>query len=215
MEKKIAPPVFNGEEGESYLDWKTDLECWEEFTDIPKKKRAAALLLELKDGGKVKDVVRSLGKEKLLTEDGMKLVLEQLDKIYKEDDAALTYRAYGQFEKYVRPKDMNLHTYTAQFEKMLSALKTYQVNLPEVVLAFRYLASANLPTDKVNLALATVKSLTYKDMGETVKRLCLLKKKWGDLCILGGPNDLLENSGGTYLSILQKIIYWVFFHIFE
>ena len=33
----------------------------------------------------------------------------------------------------------------------------------------------------------------------------ILKKKWGDLCFLGGPNDLLANSGGTYLYILQKL----------
>ena len=75
MEKKIAPPVFNGEEGENYLDWRTDVECWEEFTDIPKKKRATALLLELRDGSKVKDAVRPLGKDVLLSDEGMKKVL--------------------------------------------------------------------------------------------------------------------------------------------
>ena len=166
MEKKIAPPVFNGDEGENYLDWRTDVECWEAFTDIPKNKRATALLLALKDGGKVKDAVRSLGKDVLMKDDGMQKVLAHLDKIYKEDDAALTYRAYGEFEKYVRPQDMNLPGYTAKFEKMLAALKKYKVDLPEVVLAYRYLASSNLPTEKVDLALATVNALTYKDMGE-------------------------------------------------
>ena len=34
---------------------------------------------------------------------------------------------------------------------------------------------------------------------------CDSEKKVGDLCILGGPNDLLANSGGTYLSIRQKL----------
>ena len=34
---------------------------------------------------------------------------------------------------------------------------------------------------------------------------CDFEKKWGDLCILGGPNDWLPNFGGTYLSILKKL----------
>ena len=52
-----------------------DIELWEEFTDLEKKKRATALLLQLKEGGKVKNAVRSLGKEALLAEDGLKKVL--------------------------------------------------------------------------------------------------------------------------------------------
>ena len=95
MEEKKAPPVSNGEEGENYLDWRMDIELWEEFTDLEKKKRATALLLQLKEGGKVKNAVRSLGKEALLAEDGLKKVLGHLDKIYKEDEGPYSYRAYS------------------------------------------------------------------------------------------------------------------------
>ncbi len=66
-EKRTAPPVFNGVEGENYLDWKLDFQCWEDFTEIEQKKRATRFLLELKEG-KVKDLVRSLetqGTEKI------------------------------------------------------------------------------------------------------------------------------------------------------
>ena len=170
MEKKKAPPVFNGEEGENYLDWRMDIELWEKFTDL-EKKRATVLLLQLKEGGKVKNAVRSLGKEALLAEDGLKKVLGHLDKIYKEDEGAYSYRAYSKFEKFVRPKEMTLQNYMSEFEKLIAVLKKYKIELPQAVLAYRFLNSANLLPEKVDLVLANVKTMTYKDMSEAVKRL--------------------------------------------
>ena len=95
-----APPAFI--EGMNYADWKLDLELWMEFTTIEKKKQGTALLLELK-AGKVKDAVRSLGKAALVAEDGLKRIMDHLDKIYLEDSAQESYRAYSKFEKYKRP----------------------------------------------------------------------------------------------------------------
>ena len=89
-----APPIFS--EGSSYYDWKLDLELWMEFTTLEKKKHGTALLLELKSG-KVKDAVRSLSKNVLVAEDGLKQIVYHLDKIYVEDSAHKSYRAYGRF----------------------------------------------------------------------------------------------------------------------
>ena len=59
---------------------------------------------------------------------------------------------------------MNLQSYISEFEKLLADLKKQKITLPDEVLAYRLLNSANLPPEKVDLALATVKSLTYKEM---------------------------------------------------
>ena len=69
-----APPAF--EEGMEYNNWKLDLELWQEFTSLEKKKHhGTALLLELKPG-KVKDTVRSL-----VAENAISQITTQLDKI--------------------------------------------------------------------------------------------------------------------------------------
>ena len=66
---------------------------------------------------------------------------------------------------------MSLQSYISEFEKMLADLKRHKITLPETVVAYRFLNSANLPSDKVSLALATVKELTYKEMCVTVGKI--------------------------------------------
>ena len=163
-----APPAFN--EKDNYADWKLDLELWKDFTSIPPKKMGTALLLELKEG-KVKQAIRSLGKEVISADDGLDKIITHLDKIYEEEAAQVSYRAYSRFEKYERPSSMDLQSYIAEFEKLLADLKRQKIILPEEVMAYRVLNSASLPPEKVDLALATVKSLTYKDMCTTISKI--------------------------------------------
>ncbi len=179
-----APPAFK--EGECYDDWKLDIELWKEFTSLAKKKQGTALLLELKEG-KVKNAVRSLGKDVLAAEDGLDKIVAHLDKIYKEDAAHLTYRVYCKFEKYERPENMNLQSYMAEFEKMLADLKRHNITLPEEVMAYRVLNSANMPPEKVDLALATVKALTYKDMCTTIGKIFFVQSNMPVLDQVNAP----------------------------
>ena len=60
-----APPAFR--ESDDYSDFKMDMELWEEFTSLDKKKRGTAFLLELGEG-KVKNAIRSLGKAVITAE---------------------------------------------------------------------------------------------------------------------------------------------------
>ena len=112
-----APSVFNSEStGVSYEDWKLDIQLWQEYTSLPKNKHVTAFLLALKEG-KVKDVVRSLGRDILISDDGLERIIGQLDRIYKEDVAIMSYRIYRQFVTYVRPHEMSLHDYLSEFGK--------------------------------------------------------------------------------------------------
>ena len=163
-----APPAY--EEGRCYEDWKLDIELWQEFTGLPKKKHGAAFLLELREG-KVKNTVRSLGKAVISAENGLTKIIEELDRIYEENSDQMSYRAYCRFVKYQRTDNMNLQSYISQYEKLLADLKKIKVVLPEVVLAYHVLHSANLPLEKVDLALSTVKTMTYRDMVTTISKI--------------------------------------------
>ena len=133
----------------------------EEFTSLDKKKRGTAFLLELGEG-KVKNAIRSLGIAVITAEDGITQIIAHLDQIYEEDTAQVSYRVYSKFEKYVRPESLPLQSYISEFEKMIADLKRQKIDLPDAVLAYRLLNSANLSAEKVDLAMATVKELTYK-----------------------------------------------------
>ena len=43
-----APPAYC--DGENYSGWKLDIDLWQEFTSLEKKKQGTAFLLELKPG---------------------------------------------------------------------------------------------------------------------------------------------------------------------
>ena len=187
-----APPAFG--EGMSYSDWKLDLELWKEFTTLDKKKQGTALLLELPQG-KVKDMVRSLGKAVLIAEDGIAQILTHLDKIFLEDKALMEYKAYSRFEMLKREECMSLADFVSEFERLQADLKKFKINLPETVLAYRFLNSVNLPSEKIELALATVKAMTYKDVSTTVAKIFSV----GSSALWSGPST--HESDGTVIKV--------------
>ena len=76
-----TPPVLSDPEG--YSNWRADLEIWEMFTDLEKKKRGPAVFLSLT--GQAREHVRALGAEEIGKETGVKSIIEQLDKIFLKD----------------------------------------------------------------------------------------------------------------------------------
>ena len=73
-------------------------------------------------------------------------------------------------------------------EKHVADLRKIDLTLPDVVLAYSVLNSANLPQDKVDLALNTVKNMTYKDMCITLSKMFSVQTN-------------LEQSSGTMLQV--------------
>ena len=71
-----------------------------------------------------------MGKEVLVAEDGLSKTIAHLDKIYREDSAQISYRVYSKFEKFSRPDDMSLQSYTSEFERLLADLKKQKIILP-------------------------------------------------------------------------------------
>ena len=130
-----APPAYK--EGRCYEDWKLDIDLWNEFTALPKKRRATTFLLELKEG-KVTNHVRSLGKEVLMAEDGLEKIIARLDKIYKEDSSHIAYKINCKFEQYERREEMNLQSYISEFEKLYNDLKKQKIVQPKKYLPIEY-----------------------------------------------------------------------------
>ena len=89
----------------------------------------------------------------------LKKLIEKLDSLYLEDINQSAYAAYESFEMYRRPKDMNMKEFLNNFERLYNKLKVYQMELPDGVLAYRVLKSANLSEENEKLARATITTL--------------------------------------------------------
>ena len=177
-QKFIAPPELVPE---SYMTWKKEMRFWEIATPTQKSKRAPTVFLGLK--GKAREAVLEMDPEALNTDDGMLLLYEKLDSLFLVDKNQAALEAYGKFEKYLRPSDVSMFDFQIEFDRMVQQLKAYEIQLPEAVLAYRALKSANLNENHEKLIMATVKEITLKEMMSQIRK------------VMGVRSDVSSSSG--------------------
>ena len=165
-EIKAPPPM---RDGLPYSDWKYEIQIWEKFTSYEKKKRGPALFLSLT--GSARDAAREIPLEEIDKDDGMSKLLTKLDELYLKDENNTAFEAYESFESYQRPSDMDMTTYINAFERLYQKAKNFKFELPDGVLAYRLLKSANLSSEHEQLARATLPSLTYANMKSQLKKI--------------------------------------------
>ena len=76
-----TPSVLVDEDG--YGEWLNDVKIWQLFTDLEKKKQGPALYLTLT--GRDRECVHKLTPEVIGGEDGVKKIIEKLDKLFMKD----------------------------------------------------------------------------------------------------------------------------------
>ena len=107
--------------------------------------------------------------EDLNSNDGVKTLITKLESLYKKDEAQHAFNIYEDFESFQRPTDMNVVDYINEFDRLYSRLKEKKMELPDGVLAYRLLKSANVTNDKQMLCRATITDLTFANMKKQIK----------------------------------------------
>ena len=158
---KTSPPIFN-EETDTWTDYKKELEIWKALTTLEPKKQGPALYLQLQD--KAKEAVQNLEISKVTAENCIVEIINVLDELYNENENQSAYLAYSEFENFKRPSDMTTKDYIAKFEALNGNIRKYNMELPDSVLAYRLLNSANLNEEENKLCRATLTELRYEQM---------------------------------------------------
>ena len=159
-----------------YADWKAELEIWRSFTDLAKAKQGPAVFLSLK--GKARQTALAEVKPAdLAKETGVDTILNTLDKLYVKDVCDAAYSAFGNFCKFKRPDHMSVSDYMAEFNLRLCKIKSYNMNLPDNVLAYYLLDCVNLSDEQTSLCRATCAKLTYADMKTQIERVAISNPK--------------------------------------
>ena len=110
---------------------------------------------------KAREAVLEINATDLNKDDGMEKLYTKLDSLFQEDSNQAALSAYDTFDRYLRPKDMSVKDFLITFEQMTTKLKEdHKITLPEPVLAYRALRSANLCEENERLIRATVSDLT-------------------------------------------------------
>ena len=151
----IKVPIFSKEK--SYDVWQVEIKAWQKVTTVEENKQALAIALALPEGSEVRTrVFEETGPiDELNSADGVKKLLERLDKWYKKDNLSAAYEAWTGFDMYKRSKDITIDSYISEFMRKNNELQKY-VKVPKSIVAFKMLDNAGLNFADKQIALTAV-----------------------------------------------------------
>ena len=162
----IAPPQL---EPSNYTSWRKEMIFWEHTTNVDIKKHTATVFLTLT--GKVREAILEMSPTDLNEEDELSKLYSKLDELFKEDENKAALETYNKFKRYSRPSEVTIVVYLIEFDRMTAQLKLHKIILPEPVLAYRVLRSANLTDVHERLIRATISELTQNPMAFQLKKV--------------------------------------------
>ena len=107
-----TPPELNDDT--NYQDWKTDLEVWEMYTELPAKRKGPAVFLALQ--GAARDCLRELTPARIGSDNGFELICQKLDQVYLENVNYRAFTAFKNFYDFKRPSDMSIKDFVISYE---------------------------------------------------------------------------------------------------
>ena len=82
-----------------------------------------------------------------------------------------TFIASEEFETLQRPPSTSISNYINEFERRNDKIKSKEIKLPDPVLTYRQLKSADVSEQKQTLARADISKLTFEDMKKQLKAI--------------------------------------------
>ena len=161
---KYPPAMYD-----PYNEWKNELVAWKHLTDLPEDKHGAALLRSL--DGDAKKAAQKVPIQTIITAEGWKEILAELDKLYEKDKSASKYNAFDKLIKFRRPDDMTLNDYLRKFELLKNQCESFGTIISDDLLAYCMLECANFSTEKKELVRATLTDMKTSEMREKLRRI--------------------------------------------
>ena len=93
-----TPPLFH--KSKSYSDWVHLVNLWTKFTDLDPTRQGPALVMSLE--GKALDTILELDDKDISHKDGVTMIINKLNKLYKKDELNEKFEDLEKFENYKR-----------------------------------------------------------------------------------------------------------------
>ena len=188
------PPTFDPE-NDVYENWKSDIEVWQILVD-EKVKQGPAVYLSLQ--GDARSAVRHLKPADLAKDDGVNLIVAELDKVYIKDETARTFQAIKNVIEFRREAGQNFSKFIVEFQSRFREFESYKIVVPDSLKAYFLIKAANLNEEHERLVRATAK-MEFNDMKDQ------LQKVFGQYC---DKEEVLEGA----LPIKEECLYGAYGH---
>ena len=183
-----------------FAAYKNKVNFWKGVCGLPKKKQAGHLALALPNDleDPLQDqVMEQFTCEELEVDDGVKILLDFLEKKYGKDELLDCLDKYKDFRDFVRTGE-SITEYISNFDIKYNRLHKLGVILPPSVLAFELIRNANVLKDEEKLVLTGL-DFSKKDELFDMAKLSL-RKFLGEGCSGG------SSGGGP--AIKQEPVFW-------
>ena len=116
--KYLDPPAFIGPK-RTYTMYCSDLMMWSRINPIKEESQAEVVVYNLEghSSGIKEKIMTKIGETLVNNKEGIKVLVEYLDSVYKEDDMSDTWTKYKNFQKMTRKTDQSIPDFIAEFEK--------------------------------------------------------------------------------------------------
>ena len=161
------PPVLN--EDTQYESWVKEVDLWSACCKLEQNQQGPALALSL--SGNARQAALNVDSGTLKSNGGLAAVINKLNGLYLKDENQRIYVALKSFEQYKRPQTLSMDNYLNEFDLKYGKLKGHAIVLPDAVLAYRLLESANLDKSKSELVRATITRMSFDEMKKQLRKL--------------------------------------------
>ena len=197
----IEPPAFISDK-KSYAEYKADLNMWSRITSLDKKVQAETVVYRLEGHpSRIKEkILTQLGDKLQDNENGIKELIDFLDKIYNKDDMADAWDKFSEFASFTKKPDQNMDLFISEWENSYHKAKKVGCVYSDMILAFKLLKDAKLNDIETKLVLTGV---NYVD-GKANKDLCDQIKR--SLKKFQGRSVILEESCRSDIAGLESVL---------
>ena len=119
-----APPSLT--EGKSYEFWKKEIKIWQ-LLKVATAKEEGPLIFTNSLTERDKKVISELTVDEIGSDQGLKKILDKLDKLYLADKNQRTFAALDQFEKYKRPSNTTMSDFILEFTKLHNKVTEFEL----------------------------------------------------------------------------------------
>ena len=164
---KVPPQLSNFK---SYNDLVGLVNIWTKFTDLEPERQGPVLVMPL--SGKALESILELDDKDITSQDGVKLIVEKLNILYKNDELHKKFQGLKNFESYRRASDANIQQFQIGFEQYCHKLKQHQTTISEDLLGFKLLKAANLSSHHEQLIQASItRQIDYETIKAKIKSI--------------------------------------------
>ena len=188
--KCFEPPAFISKT-KSYSAYKADLKRWSRITSIDVKLQAEVVVYNLEGHpSRIKEKIDvKIGKDLENNKDGMAVLIEYLDSVYKEDEMSDAWNKYKNFQKVARSPKQDISNFISDFEKEYLLAKEAGCEYSDIILAFRLLEASNLSESDEKFVLTGVDFVTGKTKENLEEQMKASLKKFQGRSFVSDSGD--------------------------